>query len=123
MDPEKVRAVQDWPKPMSRKEVQRFSGFANFYRKFICNFSHIAAPLHALTSSKVQFSWSPQAESALQRLKINFVTALVLTPPDLKLQFMVEVHFRLRRRGCALNGPKRTLCLFVLQVFSSREEF
>ena len=46
MDPEKLRAVQEWP--TSRKEVQWFLGFANFYGKFIHNFS---SPLHALTSS------------------------------------------------------------------------
>ena len=50
MDPEKVRAVFDWPKPDNRKQLQRFLGFANFYRCFIRNYSRIAAPLTALTS-------------------------------------------------------------------------
>merc|ERR1712035_10687 len=45
MDPEKVSAVADWVTPNSRKEVQRFLGFANFYRKFIRNYSSIASPL------------------------------------------------------------------------------
>ncbi len=49
MDPQKVQAVVDWPVPSSVKEVQRFLGFANFYRKFILNFSTVAAPLSALT--------------------------------------------------------------------------
>lgn len=44
---EKVRAIIDWPTPLSRKDVQRFLGFANFCRKFIRNFSSVAAPLHA----------------------------------------------------------------------------
>ena len=35
MDPRKVGAVADWPTPKSVKEVQRFLGFTNFYRKFI----------------------------------------------------------------------------------------
>lgn len=92
MDPEKVRAVQEWPTPTSRKELQRFLGFANFYRKFIRTFSHIASPLHALTSSKMQFLWSPQAESTFLRLKSSFVAAPVLILPDPKHQFMVEVY-------------------------------
>lgn len=44
MDPEKVTAVKEWPQPESRKQLQRFQGFAHFYRRFIRNYSHIAAP-------------------------------------------------------------------------------
>lgn len=91
MNPEKVRAVQEWPTPTSRQEVQRFLGLANFYRKFVCNFSHISSPLHALTSSKVQFLWSPQAESAFKKLKTSLVFAPVLILPDPKRWFVVEV--------------------------------
>ena len=47
MDPGKVSAVMNWPIPQSVKEVQRFLGF-NFYRRFIRNFSLVAAPIIAL---------------------------------------------------------------------------
>ena len=58
MDPTKVSAVTGWPTPSTRKQLQQFLGFANFYRRFIRNFSSVAAPLHALTSSKARFLWS-----------------------------------------------------------------
>ncbi len=51
MDPKKVQAVLDWPVPTSVKEVQRFIGFVNFYRKFVRNFSSVAVLLTALTKS------------------------------------------------------------------------
>ncbi len=47
MDPDKVKAVVDWPSPDSLKALQRFLGFADFYRRFIRNFSQLAAPLTA----------------------------------------------------------------------------
>ena len=39
IDPAKVSAVLDWPTPKTVKEVQSYLGFANFYRKFINNYS------------------------------------------------------------------------------------
>lgn len=44
-DPAKVEAVKRWPVPTSRKELQRFLGVANFYRRFVRNYRRIAAPL------------------------------------------------------------------------------
>lgn len=82
MDPDKVSAVCDWPRPGNRKQLQRFLGFANFYRHFIKNFSSIAAPLHTLIGV---------AEAAFMTLKKKFTSALVLTILDTKLQFIVEV--------------------------------
>ncbi|KAI3360666.1 hypothetical protein L3Q82_002529 [Scortum barcoo] len=60
-DPEKVRAVAEWPVPTSRKLLQRFLGFANFYRRFIRNYSQVAAPLTALTSPAHVFQWGPRS--------------------------------------------------------------
>ncbi len=68
MDPDRVKAVVNWPTPDSRKALLRFLGFANFYRRFIRNFSQLAAPLTALTSTKMTFRWSNAAEAAFTKL-------------------------------------------------------
>ena len=91
MDPEKVKAVVEWPTPQSRKDLQRFLGFANFYRRFIRNYSVVAAPLTSLTSSLVRFLWGESAEKAFQELKSRFTSAPILTTPDPSRQFIVEV--------------------------------
>uniref|UniRef100_A0A4W5RP12 ribonuclease H n=1 Tax=Hucho hucho TaxID=62062 RepID=A0A4W5RP12_9TELE len=91
MDPDKVKAVVDWPSPDSRKALQRFLGFANFYRRFIRNFSQIVAPLTALTSPRIMFRWSDTAEAAFAKLKSRFVSAPILIAPDPSRQFVVEV--------------------------------
>ena len=91
MDPEKVRAVEEWPKPVYRKALQRFLGFANFYRRFIRNYSTIAAPLTHLTSTKVRFLWDQEAEKAFSELKKRFARAPILVHPDPERQFIVEV--------------------------------
>lgn len=75
----KVAAVTDWPIPTTRKELQKFLGFANFYCRFIRGYSTIAAPLTTLMSSKIPFSWTEAAQTAFSALKTRFTTAPVLT--------------------------------------------
>jgi len=48
MQKEKVEGVLNWPIPRNIKEVQKFLGLTNYYRRFIKNFARIAAPLHML---------------------------------------------------------------------------
>ena len=75
MDPAKVSAVTSWATPETRKQLQRFLGFANFYRCFIRGFSSIASPLSALTSPKVPFRWSDAAQVSFEALKARFTTS------------------------------------------------
>ena len=52
METDKVKAVKEWKTPTKIKEVKSFLGFANFYRQFIKNFSHMARPLNKLKGKK-----------------------------------------------------------------------
>uniref|UniRef100_A0A3B3H5K4 Gypsy retrotransposon integrase-like protein 1 n=1 Tax=Oryzias latipes TaxID=8090 RepID=A0A3B3H5K4_ORYLA len=90
-DPSKIQAVSEWEIPVSRKKLQQFLGFANFYRRFIRNYSSIAAPLTQLTSVKVPYVWNPAADSAFRKLKELFTSAPILIQPDTHKQFIVEV--------------------------------
>ncbi|CAJ0942336.1 unnamed protein product [Ranitomeya imitator] len=92
MDPVKVQAIQDWTQPTSLKSLQKFLGFANFYRRFICNFSSIARPLTDLTKKGADLvNWSSAAVEAFQELKRRFCCAPVLCQPDVSLPFQFEV--------------------------------
>ncbi len=107
-DPAKIEAVAMWPVPDSHKALHRFLGFANFYRRYIRNFGQIAAPLTALTSTKVVFRWNPDAQVAFDALKSRFVSAPVLLVPDPESQFIVEVDASDVGVGAVLS--QRSLC-------------
>jgi len=48
MDEEKIRTIKEWEEPMNVKGIQSFLGFANFYRRFIRDYSKITTPLSSL---------------------------------------------------------------------------
>lgn len=91
MVPEKVNTVVNWPAPMDRKQLQHFRGFANFYCRFIWNYSQVAAPLHALISANNKFSQYPEADAAFQSLLMQFSSTPILCMPDPNLQFTVAL--------------------------------
>jgi hypothetical protein len=79
MSPEKVEAVLEWKYPTSLREVQSFLGFANFYRRFIQDYSRVARPLTELTKGEAKdWKWTPEAERAFDELKQRFTTAPIL---------------------------------------------
>ncbi len=92
MDESKVHAVLNWPLPSTIKELQRFLGFANFYRRFIRGFSSIAAPLTNMTKKgSRRLQWTAEAHKAFDQLKRQFTTAPILHHPDPNSPFVVEV--------------------------------
>jgi len=60
----KIQVIQDWSDPRKVKDVQSFLGFANFYRRFIYNFSDIVIPLTRLTRKNITFSFGDKERSA-----------------------------------------------------------
>ncbi|KAK3509407.1 hypothetical protein QTP70_033974, partial [Hemibagrus guttatus] len=104
MDMVKVRAVTEWPPPTTVRELQHFLGFANFYRRFIRNYSSVAGPLTSLLRGKPKkLSWRDQAWTAFLHLKKCFTTAPILRHPDQELPFVVEVDASCSGRGAVLS--------------------
>ncbi|KAK3507774.1 hypothetical protein QTP70_000292 [Hemibagrus guttatus] len=104
MDAVKVQAVTEWSSPTTVRELQRFLGFANFYRHFIRNYSAVAGLLTSLLREKPKrLAWTEQARVAFQQLKDCFTTAPILRYPDPDLPFMVEVDASSSGLGAVLS--------------------
>ncbi|KAK3575529.1 hypothetical protein QTP86_029273 [Hemibagrus guttatus] len=104
MDEGKIAAIRDCPAPATVKELQRFLGFTNFYRRFISNYSSIADPLTNLLRNKPKsLLWSPAAEGAFNTLKRAFTTAPLLIHPDPDKPFVVEVDASTTGVGAVLS--------------------
>jgi hypothetical protein len=90
MDSKKIETILSWPEPTRVKEVQSFLGFANFYRRFIPDFSDIAKPLTGLTRKDVKWDFNDKCREAFERLKTAFTTAPVLHHYDPNLPLVLE---------------------------------
>ncbi|XP_025983173.1 uncharacterized protein [Glycine max] len=72
VDVEKVKAIQEWPTPKTVGEVRGFHGLASFYRRFVKDFSTLAAPLTEVVKKNVGFKWGKKQEEAFAALKHRF---------------------------------------------------
>ena len=62
MDPVKLNGIAQWRTPSKVKDICSFLGFANFYRRFIPNYSAIARPLIDLTKKNLSWNWTPSQQ-------------------------------------------------------------
>ena len=81
VDKSRTDSIRKWPIPKSRKELQRFIGLCNWYRRHIKNFSTIAAPMTELLKGK-KFIWNEKADISFENLKTVMLSPPVLRPPD-----------------------------------------
>ena len=69
MDPTEVEVIVKWEAPKTVKRVQGFLGFADFYRKFIKDFSQLVMPLTNLVKKDTKFDWSEATNEVFSKLK------------------------------------------------------
>jgi hypothetical protein len=89
-DPAKIESVTNFETPRRVRAVRSFLGLCNYYRKFVPDFSKIAAPLTQLTRKDTRFNWGPKQEEAFRMLKEKLTTSPILKHFNPKLP--LEIH-------------------------------
>ena len=106
MDDSKVKAIMDWPVPMTVHGVCSFLGLANFYRCFIKDYTTLAKPLTNLTQKDKVFTWGSAEANAFASLRTRFTTAPILAYPDNDCQFRLETDTSDFATGAVLSIQK-----------------
>jgi len=126
IEKEKVEGVLSWPQPKNVKDVRKFLGLANYYRRFIKDFSRVARPINMLTRKDEKWTWGDSQQKAFEELKQIFTTKPVLAAPDLDKKFRVEADAsNYATRGVLLmkcSDEKWRPVAFISQSLSDTEQ-
>jgi len=90
MNEEKIRTIRNWKEPTNVKGVQSFLGFANFYRRFIRDYSKITTSLSSLTRKYTLWEWGDKQQEAFEMLKGAMITEPILQHLDPEQPVTIE---------------------------------
>ena len=100
-----VSAIKELTPPRNLKEARRFLGLISWYRRFIKDVAHVAAPLHWLLRKKAKWEWGEEQQKAFDGLKERLTTAPVLVCPDWTKPFTLQADASQEGLGAALSQP------------------
>nr|GFB20618.1 reverse transcriptase domain-containing protein [Tanacetum cinerariifolium] len=111
VDKAKIKVISKLPHPTTVKGIRSFLGHAEFYRRFIKDFSKISRPMTHLLEKNSPFIFSNECIHAFRTLKDKLTEAPILIARDFAVEAVlgqrIEKHFRpIHYASYALNGAK-----------------
>ena len=82
VDKAKIEMISKLSSPTNVKTVRQFLGHADFYRRFIMDFSKIAKPLYKLLEKDAKFFWDKDCQTSFEKLKAHLTTAPIVRAPN-----------------------------------------
>ncbi|KAJ9519470.1 hypothetical protein QJQ45_000563 [Haematococcus lacustris] len=127
VDPEKIKSISSWPVPQSLQQLQSFLGAANFVRKFVHNFSVLAAPLTDLCGkagdSFLWHNWPADELKAFASLKAAVAQVPMLRLPDHTQPFQVYCDASLQGVGAVLMQDGYPLAYLSKKLSSAERNY
>ena len=123
VDPEKVEAVMSWEWPKSVFEIRSFLGLVGYYRRFLEDFSRLAAPMTRLTRKEVRFGLDDLCEEAFQELKRRLTSAPILIVPERGQGYTVYCDASRAELGCVLMQSERLVAYGSRQLKNHEQNY
>lgn len=124
-NPEKIRPILSYPRPISKEQIEKFMGLMGYYSPFIKHFATIAEPLYRMTQLHVRFDWAEEQENAFNVLKEKLCNDVVLNGLDYKHPINLKCDASEVGLGCVLSsvfGDKERPVAFASRVLHPSEQ-
>ena len=123
VDPEKVEAMMSWERPKSVFEIRSFLELAGYYKRFIEDFSRLAAPMTRFTRNEVKFDWDDRCEEAFQELKRMLTSTPILIVLERGQGYTVYCDASKAGLGCVLMQFRRVVAYGSCQLKNHEQNY
>jgi hypothetical protein len=121
VDPEKVKAIMEWPVSKNAHEVRSFMGLASYYWRFVERFSKIVKPITTLQHKGVRFECTEECDSAFNELKRLLTSVPILQVSDMEKDFTVYTDASKQGLGAMLMQDGGMIA-YALRKMNKHEE-
>ena len=90
IDPEKIKAIKEYPPPKNIRQLRAFMGFINYFRRFVYKYGELTKPLNNLLCKGVKWGWSTEIHGVFERIKELFLETVMLVHPDTRKPYILQ---------------------------------
>ena len=125
VDPKKIEAISKWSQPTTVTEVRSFLGLANYYRRFVENFSQIASPITQLLKkgANVTKEWGEKHQEALEALKEKLSTAPILRSPNPEIEYLVTTDASDLAVGAVISQEDHPIAYYSRKLNTAEQNY
>ena len=122
-DPDKVKAMVEFPRPRNATALRGFLGMIGFYRRFLPRIAEIAQPLWELTQKKRTFEWETKHDEAFKKLKELVAEAVPLALPDPNEIYELHADASATGIGAVLSQKGRPIAFFSQKLTKTQSSW
>ena len=127
---DKVKAVNEFPRPISKKNVRAFLGLTGYYRRFVPQYADAAQPLNDLTKKSMPntVTWNQECEKSFGKLKQALTSDPILSAPDFSKPFILQTGASDFGLGAILsqideNGDEKPICYLSRKMLDRERKY
>ena len=122
-DPDKIVAIQNFPRPHDRESVQRLLGMVNFVSRYIPNMSSITKPIRSLLQKDIMWQWNEEQEAALNTIRKILCEEPILKFYDIDKDLILQVDASLNGLGACLLQDNRPIAYASRSLTPAEENY